>query len=122
MNARTLFAGSLVALLVCFAVAAAVYAGCGTCGSCATEGKKIAKPQATCPVRGAKIDKKVFADVEGYRVYLCCPACVEKVKADPKKYIAKIRANGETPEQLPKKCKDKKAAKCCGPAEGTCCK
>jgi len=29
------------------------------------------KPQTVCPVRGEKIDKNVYTDYQGQRVYLC---------------------------------------------------
>lgn len=61
-----------------------------------------AKPQTRCPVGGDKIDKKLFVDVEGYRVYLCCLDCARKVKADPKKYLKKIADAGEQAEPLKK--------------------
>ncbi|MFA5043381.1 MAG: hypothetical protein WC567_05275, partial [Kiritimatiellia bacterium] len=59
-----------------------------------------AKAQTLCPITGGKISKDVFVDVEGVRIYLCCKDCIEKVKADPKAAIAKIKANGEQPECL----------------------
>jgi YHS domain-containing protein len=47
--------------------------------------------QTTCPVMdGNKIDKNVFIEYEGKKVYFCCPDCIEKFKADPEKYIAKL--------------------------------
>ncbi|MCX5685704.1 MAG: hypothetical protein NT049_18765 [Planctomycetota bacterium] len=59
------------------------------------------KPQTKCPIKGGAINKKLYADVEGYRVYVCCSGCLEKVRADPKAALDKIRANGEEPEKLP---------------------
>ena len=31
--------------------------------------------QTTCPVMGGAINKDVYADYEGKRVYFCCPGC-----------------------------------------------
>ena len=59
------------------------------------------KAQTTCPVMGGKIDKAQYADVDGVRVYVCCPGCVAKVKADPEKYIAKLKAEGVELEKVP---------------------
>ena len=59
------------------------------------------KAQTTCPVMGGKIDKAQYADVDGVRVYVCCPGCVAKVKADPEKYIAKLKAEGVELEKAP---------------------
>jgi len=60
------------------------------------------KAQTTCPVMGGTIDKAQYADVDGVRVYVCCPGCVAKVKADPEKYIAKLKAEGVELEKAPK--------------------
>ena len=48
--------------------------------------------QKTCPVMGGPIDPKMFTEHEGRRIYFCCAACIEKFKADPEKYIAKVDA------------------------------
>jgi YHS domain-containing protein len=58
------------------------------------------KPQATapataftnqthCPVMGGKIDSTVFTDIQGQRVYHCCPMCSGKLKDDPDTYFEK---------------------------------
>lgn len=46
--------------------------------------------QTTCPVMGAPINKALFVEYEGKKVYFCCPGCEEKFKAEPQKYIAKL--------------------------------
>jgi len=46
--------------------------------------------QTTCPVMGAAIDKTLFAEYQGKKVYFCCPGCKEKFEAEPEKYIAKL--------------------------------
>ncbi len=48
------------------------------------------KAQVTCPVTGKPIDKKVFIEHNGEKVYFCCPDCAPKFKKDPKKYAAKL--------------------------------
>ena len=53
---------------------------------------------------GGAIDKAVFADAEGCRVYFCCASCVETFKKDPAKYIKAIKDKGETPEKLAASC------------------
>jgi YHS domain-containing protein len=57
-------------------------------------------PQKTCPVMGGSIDKKVFSDYKGTRVYFCCPSCKAEFKKDPEKYIRKLEEMGEEPEAL----------------------
>lgn len=60
------------------------------------------KPQSVCPVMGGKINKKLYADVKGRRIYVCCAGCIPKIKKDPGTYIAKIAEKGEYPEHLKK--------------------
>lgn len=46
--------------------------------------------QTTCPIMGMAIDKKVFVEYKGKKVYFCCPGCEDKFKANPEQYIAKL--------------------------------
>jgi len=47
--------------------------------------------QTTCPVMdGNPIDKNVFVEYKGKKVYFCCPECKAKFEADPEKYIADL--------------------------------
>jgi YHS domain-containing protein len=46
--------------------------------------------QTTCPVMGGAIDKNIFVEYQGKRVYFCCKECVAKFQADPQKYLAKL--------------------------------
>jgi YHS domain-containing protein len=61
--------------------------------------KKL-KPQTTCPVMGGAIDKKVYADYKGKRVYFCCAGCIETFNKNPEKYLKKMKEAGEEPEVL----------------------
>jgi YHS domain-containing protein len=62
----------------------------------AEESKKTAETmtasmeQTTCPVTGNKIDKNIFVEYKGKKVYFCCADCKAKFEADPEKYIAKL--------------------------------
>jgi YHS domain-containing protein len=47
--------------------------------------------QTLCPVTGDKIDKKVFVDYKGQRIYFCCASCIPKFNADPEKYLKKMK-------------------------------
>jgi YHS domain-containing protein len=43
-----------------------------------------------CPVMGSKFQVKansLFVDVDGKKIYICCPACADPLKKDPKKYL-----------------------------------
>jgi len=47
--------------------------------------------QTTCPViDGNPIDKNVFTEYKGKKVYFCCQDCVAKFKAEPEKYAANL--------------------------------
>jgi YHS domain-containing protein len=46
--------------------------------------------QTTCPVMGGKINKKIFTEYKGKKVYFCCAGCDSKFKADPEKYLSKL--------------------------------
>lgn len=65
-------------------------------GTAAPADKEPLQPQTKCPVMGGKIDKKVYADYDGKRIYVCCKDCIETVKKDPIKYIRELEAAGVT--------------------------
>lgn len=46
--------------------------------------------QTTCPVMGGAIDKNIFIEYKGKKVYFCCPGCEGQFKKEPEKYIAKL--------------------------------
>ena len=52
--------------------------------------KVVAGEQTTCPVMGGPINKDIFIEYQGKKVYFCCKDCPEIFKADPQKYIAKL--------------------------------
>ncbi len=53
------------------------------------------KPQTSCPVLEGAIDKKLFVDYKGQRIYVCCSSCLDEVKKDPEKYIKKLASMGQ---------------------------
>jgi len=60
------------------------------------------KEQTLCPVmEGKKINKNLFVDVDGKRVYVCCKYCQGVVKKDAAKYIKQIEDSGVTLEKAP---------------------
>jgi YHS domain-containing protein len=58
-------------------------------------------PQTTCPVLGGAIDKKLFVDYKGKRIYVCCEDCIAKVKKNPEKYMKKLEKMGQSVETIP---------------------
>jgi len=93
MKKYTMFFAILV-FLVCFGLVA--------------QGTVQAKEQTICPVMGGKINKAVFADHAGKRVYFCCAACIEPFKKDPEKYIKKLESDGVELAKVPEAKEQKK--------------
>jgi len=83
------------------------------------------KSQTMCPVMGGEIDKTIYADHKGERVYFCCNPCKAKFEADPEKYLKILAKKGEKPEKLAicSKCGEYKGSgKCCKPDAKVCSK
>ncbi len=59
------------------------------------------KTQTHCPVLGGNIDKKVYVDYQGKRIYFCCQGCDAEFRKDPEKYMKKIQEQGITLEKCP---------------------
>ena len=58
------------------------------------------KMQTTCPVMtGNEINKNIFADYDGKRVYVCCRSCRRTFRKDPAKYVKKLEDAGITLEK-----------------------
>lgn len=46
--------------------------------------------QTTCPVMGGAINKDIFTEYKGKKVYFCMTSCKEEFEKEPEKYIAKL--------------------------------
>ncbi len=46
--------------------------------------------QTVCPVMGGAINKDVFVEYKGKKVYFCCPGCEGPFLKDPEKYMDKL--------------------------------
>ena len=57
------------------------------------------KSQTVCPVQGGKINKNLYTDYQGQRVYFCCPECLPIFKKNPEAYLKKLREQGVVPEE-----------------------
>ncbi|TFG37596.1 MAG: YHS domain-containing protein [Desulfobacterales bacterium] len=61
-----------------------------------------AKIQTICPVEGGKIDKNVYVDYQGKRVYFCCADCKAKFNADSAKYVKQMEDKAIVLEKISK--------------------
>lgn len=113
MMSRTVWGVALLSVAGVMAVSQA-YADCGGCGTSsvvnadeptgAGESVKAVKLQVNCPVMGGAIDKSLYVDHAGKRVYMCCKGCTGAIKKDPAKYIKKLEAEGITVAALQTTC------------------
>ncbi len=89
---KTLFVVGICLLLS----AGFLLAGCGP-GQEAQAG-----PQTTCPMMiGSKIDKNIYVDYKGKRIYFCCADCPKKFEANPEKHMKKMADTGVILEDTP---------------------
>lgn len=64
-------------------------------------GEQVAQLQTSCPVMGGGVNKSLFADYQGKRVYVCCPGCIKMIQDDPEKYMKKMEEQGIVLEDTP---------------------
>jgi len=64
-------------------------------------GTACAKPQEICPVMGGKVNKSLYADHNGKRVYFCCAGCIAPFNKEPEKYIQQLEAEGVELDKVP---------------------
>ena len=46
--------------------------------------------QTICPVMEGAINKDIFTEYKGKKVYFCCPSCKEQFEKEPEKYLEKL--------------------------------
>ena len=73
------------------------YGGQAEGGSRKAEGGRA---QTHCPVMGGAINKDVFVDYNGMRIYFCCAGCDGPFLEKAEEYLQKMRAEGVEPEKL----------------------
>ena len=64
-------------------------------------GTACAKPQEACPVMGGKINKSLYVDHNGKRVYFCCSGCIAPFNKEPDKYIEQLESAGVELDSAP---------------------
>jgi YHS domain-containing protein len=46
--------------------------------------------QTICPVMEGPVNKKIFTEYQGKKVYFCCPSCKADFEKNPEKYLPKL--------------------------------
>ena len=54
------------------------------------DAEKQTTVQTICPVAAGQINKEIFVEYQGQKVYFCCEACKTDFNADPAKYLANL--------------------------------
>jgi len=66
--------------------------------------------QTRCPVMGGKVNKDLYVDHDGQRIYVCCKGCIGAVRKEPGKYIKQLAEKGEVPASVPQETEHPKDA------------
>ena len=54
------------------------------------ENVSVQTEQTICPVLGEPVNKNIYSEYQGKRVYFCCPPCKDTFNKEPEKYLAKL--------------------------------
>jgi Cu(I)/Ag(I) efflux system membrane fusion protein len=57
------------------------------------------RAQTLCPIMGGAVNKEVFTDYNGMRIYFCCGGCDTEFMKTPDLFIEKMRSEGVEPEK-----------------------
>jgi YHS domain-containing protein len=57
--------------------------------------------QVKCPVLSGPVNRNVYTDYKGKRIYFCCPPCVQEFKKDPEKFMKQFEEEGVVLEDAP---------------------
>lgn len=86
-------AGLTIVLTAAFLGVVVLVTGCGNGEPSQTEESGEVITQITCPVMTDElIDKSIFVEHEGRKIYFCCQMCVGTFQKNPAKYLAKLDA------------------------------
>jgi YHS domain-containing protein len=67
----------------------------------AAEQSAAGKPQTICPVLAFPINKSLFVDYQGKRIYFCCDGCQKEFNKDPAGHVKKMEDQGIVLEKTP---------------------
>jgi YHS domain-containing protein len=59
------------------------------------------KPQTNCPVLNYPVNKSLYVDYQGKRIYFCCDGCQKDFMKNPDAYIKKMEDQGVVLEKTP---------------------
>jgi len=95
MKIRKTQFGTALALIIFFAAGVFLVTGCKKKSEPAkpAEAKQVvseATEQTTCPVMGGAINKDIYTEYKGKKVYFCCPGCKGTFEKEPEKYMSKL--------------------------------
>jgi YHS domain-containing protein len=83
-------AGMMVLFAAVTAICLVAFYGCSKAES-SPPVSDLGLQQKTCPVMvGTPINKNIYTDYKGKRVYFCCPSCKTTFRKDPEKYIGNL--------------------------------
>jgi YHS domain-containing protein len=91
----------MITVIVALSLAGAGLAADPTAGLMDKSGPLVGKQQTACPVQHGRINKELYADYQGQRVYFCCPECIPIFKKNPEAYLKRMEQEGVTPEKTP---------------------
>jgi len=63
----------------------------------------FAADQTICPVMGNRINKNIYLDYNGKRIYFCCPPCPSRFQQYPEAYLQRLAQIGQYPVDIPEK-------------------
>ncbi len=84
---RVIIAGILT-LVLAFSIPGAGWAADPMTGFMDRPGPRA---QVACPVQGGKVNKDLYVDYQGQRVYFCCQECLPIFNKNPERYLLKMR-------------------------------
>lgn len=61
---------------------------------------RTSSEQTHCPIMGGEINKDVYVDYQGKRIYFCCSGCEETFLKDPDAYIKQMQDKGIALEEV----------------------
>jgi membrane fusion protein, copper/silver efflux system len=65
------------------------------------EGITVARLQTHCPIMNLPIDRALYHDHAGWRIYVCCPGCLDEVRERADEMMSEHAAKGIVFERAP---------------------